>query len=271
MRKVYLDMTEANCTSAFVRDVEVIPAGTTIYSMQTKDKDDTYQRFAVEYDIHFIFDDNVPKLDFYTIPYIDIMAVDSCGGYIGTIGEMSSLDSSAPICYIDRDGKCFLAAESFKDLLKNPKLWKTQLKPYDGIMLFHSKAEAQEKFAFFDIDRLVREELSMNEAIKEYLGQYPAEIRELYGNLRTLIYDSTPQALEEKLWAKLPSYCAGASAVRLIPFKDHINIEARAIASHKDLFAGYNITPKGMLQIYLNQDIPADSLKRIFAETLFAE
>lgn len=269
MRKVYLDMTEANCTSVFVKDAKVIPAGTTVYSMQVKDKNEEYQRFAAEYDIHFIFDDNIPKPDFYTIPYVDIMAVDSCGGYIGTIGEMSGPESDAPICYINKNRSCFLLAENFKELTENPESWKTRLKPYDEIEFFRSKAEAREKYEFPDTDIFFKP--PMEEAIKEYLGQYPAEIQELYGNLRNLIYDSTPQALEEKLWAKLPSYYAGASVVRLIPFKDHINVEARAIVSHKDLFAGYKITPKGMLQIYLNQDLPIDSLKRIFAETLFAE
>ena len=73
---------------------------------------------------------------------------------------------------------------------------------------------------------------------------------------------------EETLWAKLPSYYAGDSFVRLIPFKDHINIEAQAIIQHKEKLAGYKITPNGMVQIYLKQDIPCEVLKQIFAETL---
>jgi len=56
--------------------------------------------------------------------------------------------------------------------------------------------------------------------------------------------------------------------VRLIPFKDHINIEAQAVIQHKEELSGYKITPKGMLQIYLNQDIPTNALKKIFAESL---
>ena len=31
---------------------------------------------------------------------------------------------------------------------------------------------------------------------------------------------------------------------------------------------GYKVTQKGMLQIFLKQDIPADVLKKIFAKTL---
>ena len=55
--------------------------------------------------------------------------------------------------------------------------------------------------------------------------------------------------------------------MRLIPFKDHINIEARAITMHQEELEGYQITPKGMLQIYLKQEIPSEVLKQIFMET----
>ena len=57
--------------------------------------------------------------------------------------------------------------------------------------------------------------------------------------------------------------------MRLIPFKDHINIEARVAIQHKEELAGYKFTPKGMVQIYLKQDIPYEVLKQIFAGTLF--
>lgn len=56
--------------------------------------------------------------------------------------------------------------------------------------------------------------------------------------------------------------------MRLIPFKDHINIEARAAIQHKEELAGYKFTPKGMVQIYLKNDIPFEVLKQIFSETL---
>ena len=108
----------------------------------------------------------------------------------------------------------------------------------------------------------------MNEDVKEYIGKYSIEIRELYEKLRTIVYDSVSQEIEEKLWAKLPSYYAGDAFVRLIPFKDHINIEALGIALHIEELDGYKITPKGMLQIYINQNVPSDILKQIFAETL---
>ncbi|MBP3337872.1 MAG: DUF1801 domain-containing protein [Lachnospiraceae bacterium] len=108
----------------------------------------------------------------------------------------------------------------------------------------------------------------MNEQVNEYIDKYPSEIVDMYHNLRKLIFDSVSSKPEENMWAKLPSYYVGESFVRLIPFKDHINIEAQAIIQHKEELAGYKITPKGMLQIYLKQDIPDEVLKQIFAESL---
>ena len=108
----------------------------------------------------------------------------------------------------------------------------------------------------------------MNEQVKEYIDKYPIEIIGMYNNLRQLIFDCVSCKPEETLWAKLPSYYVGEAFVRLIPFKDHINIEAQAIIQHKEELANYKITPKGMLQIYSKQIIPCEVLKQIFTETL---
>ena len=108
----------------------------------------------------------------------------------------------------------------------------------------------------------------LQSVVKEYLQKYSDEIVDLFMELRSIIYDSVSAEIQEMLWAKLPSYYIGESFVRLIPFKDHINIEAKAILAHREELSNYKITPKGMLQIYLKQDIPVDVLKRVLAETL---
>lgn len=108
----------------------------------------------------------------------------------------------------------------------------------------------------------------MNESVKAYIEKYPGEVVALYDRLRRLIFESASRRPEETLWARMPSYYAGESFVRLIPFKDHINVEAEAIARHEDELADFRITPKGMLQIYVEQDVPTDALKQIFGETL---
>ena len=108
----------------------------------------------------------------------------------------------------------------------------------------------------------------MDEQVKVYVEKYPAEVADMFLALRRLVYDSAPVDVMETMWARLPSYCVGENFVRLIPFKDHINIEARAVVQHRDALSGYKITPKGMLQVFVGQEIPADVLKQVFAETL---
>lgn len=90
----------------------------------------------------------------------------------------------------------------------------------------------------------------------------------MYYAVRQIICDSVSSAPNEVLWAKLPSYYVGEACVRLIPFKDHINIEAKAVPEYRQLLSGYKITPKGMLQIFAGQELPSDVLKKIFAKTL---
>lgn len=108
----------------------------------------------------------------------------------------------------------------------------------------------------------------MNKEVREYIEKFPSEIINMYNILRKLIYDSVLSEPQETLWAKLPSYYVGESFVRLIPFKDHINIEAISIIKHKEELISYKITPKGMLQIFIKQDIPDDVLRKIFKETI---
>ena len=108
----------------------------------------------------------------------------------------------------------------------------------------------------------------MNEQVKKYIDKYPNNIIEMYNTLRKLIFDSVSSEPQETMWAKLPTYYVGESFVRLIPFKDHINIEAKAVLANTEMLSGYKVTPKGMLQIFLKQDIPADVLRKIFVETL---
>jgi hypothetical protein len=108
----------------------------------------------------------------------------------------------------------------------------------------------------------------MNDEIQNYIAKYCDGIQNMFTKLRKLIIQSVHCEVEEKMWAKLPSYYLGGKFIRIIPFKDHINIEAKAIIEHDDQLKQFKITPKGMLQIYLNQDIPENVLNLIFKKTL---
>lgn len=108
----------------------------------------------------------------------------------------------------------------------------------------------------------------MNTDVKNYLEKYPVDIQMLFLELRELIYNAAPQDIEEKLWARLPSYYVGQAFVRLIPFKDHINVEAYAISNYRNELEGLKVTPKSMLQIYPKQFAPSIVLSQVFRDTL---
>ena len=118
MRKVYLDTTQADmCIGVCVNDAEVVLAGTPVNAMSVKHKNSEYLRFAEEYDIQFIFADNVPKVDFYSVPMVDVFAMDSVGGYLGSIGQHTDFEQDIPICYVDADKNCYLMVVNFKNFL----------------------------------------------------------------------------------------------------------------------------------------------------------
>lgn len=108
----------------------------------------------------------------------------------------------------------------------------------------------------------------MNKDVQEYVEKYSVEIKELFRKLRNLVLDSVSDDIEEKLWAKLSSYYVGENFVRLIPFKDHINIEAKTMMQYKEELVDYKMTPKGMLQIFVGQDVPEELLLKVFNESL---
>ena len=108
----------------------------------------------------------------------------------------------------------------------------------------------------------------MNDEIKRYLERYSQDIIDLYIRLRDLIFATGMEEIEEKMWAKLPSYYVGDKFVRLIPFKDHINTEAVGFEGHLEELQKYKFTPKKMMQINPKQVLPMDVLKNVFMETL---
>lgn len=151
MRKVYLDQTVATmCVGVILEDAEIIPAGATISSMSVRHKNAEYQRYAQEYDIHFIFDDDVPVIDFYTIPQVDIFATDSRGGYICSLGEAVDIQSDAPICYIDSDRHCYRIAENGRTFLENVQNWYSLLTPCQDVDFYASLEEAAKDHEFLN-------------------------------------------------------------------------------------------------------------------------
>ena len=107
----------------------------------------------------------------------------------------------------------------------------------------------------------------MKQEIYNYLEKFEEHTRQRFCMLYGLVYESTTGNIDEKLWAKLPSFYVGDNVVRIIPFGDHVNIQAKAVVLHKDELSEYKITPKGMLQIFHNEQVPSEILKVIFEES----
>lgn len=154
MKTVYLDRTTNPQVILILSEKEYTlrNAGTTVYSMSVREKNDEYRRYEEAYDIHFIFDDNVPVIPFYTVPQVDIFAIDGSGGLIGTVGEVTDLKSDDPICYIDQHHHCYLIAKNGKDFLSCVGNWREMLQPYDTVEFFASVEEAKQKHEFLDVD-----------------------------------------------------------------------------------------------------------------------
>lgn len=159
--KKYLDTNKENgCIGVIGSDdegkpIEIILSGTTIYSMPIKYKNE-YTDLESRKKIHFIFDDFIPQIDFYTVPLIDIFAKDNHGGFFGTLGTTIDLDDTkALICYIDKDKNVFKVADCLREFIfefdnVNEDLWFKQ--PMEGITFFNSLEEAKQQFDFIDID-----------------------------------------------------------------------------------------------------------------------
>ena len=136
-------------------DTEILMSGVMIDSMLIEERDENkkeYRRYKENYDIRFIFDDDIPNISFFTIPEFYIIASDSDGGYIGGIGSGFELWSKEPIYYISSELKCYLINKSSKKFMKLPKGWRSSLTPCDKITIYKSKAEAEKYVDFLDIN-----------------------------------------------------------------------------------------------------------------------
>lgn len=177
MRKVYFDRTvNTGCTSVLVKDAEVVPAGATLYVMSAKEDGPEYRRFEKEYDIHFFFEGkNVPDMDspgginFYTIPQVDIFAADGRGGFFGTVGGTTDPEGELPVCYIDRDRKCFMTAVNGRSFLDSAPDWRIERIPAEGIRIFSSRREAAKTEEFiYSYDTVLNH---IEERYREILGE----------------------------------------------------------------------------------------------------
>lgn len=86
----------------------------------------------------------------------------------------------------------------------------------------------------------------IDEKLNKKLNEFSAEIKEMFAQTENIVFNAAPDAVA-KMWAGLPSYYLGERFVRIMPFKDHINVEASALIDCKAQLADYKFTPKNML------------------------
>lgn len=160
--KKYLDMQmQDGCSIGVIgideegKPIEIVQAGTTIYSMPVKYKEQ-YEVIESKNEILVIFDDYIPQVDFYAIPRIDIFARDNYGGYFGTVGNITDIeDLEAPICYIDKNQDAFKVANCLKGFLfPSETINESQkhMEPLLDMTLCNSFQEAKEQFDFINIE-----------------------------------------------------------------------------------------------------------------------
>lgn len=139
--KIYINAEHGNTmnfsdgpTAFFVannneKQQDIIYAGKFVLPMPISDRAEI-SLFSDEYDVCFIFDDNIPNLQFYPVPQLFIFAIDSFGGCFASTNIEMNIEKTAPIYYIEKNFKAHYLSPSLKKFLElvvfNP-LWKKEL------------------------------------------------------------------------------------------------------------------------------------------------
>jgi hypothetical protein len=160
--KLYIDATQHIGISVFYKDepVEITQAGTTVYTMSLKDRNEEYLMLEKQKGLFFIFEDNLPVIDFYTVPRIDIFARDNQSGYLGTVGAISDIeDLNSPICYIDKNRNVFNVANCMRDYLFPAEIIGESIshsEPMKGVTFHSSLQEAKKLYEFIDVEQILK-------------------------------------------------------------------------------------------------------------------
>ena len=154
----YVDLTKTEgCIGLLAENGEtIVLTGVSVNSMPLSVKEregELYADFAAKYGIHFIFDDDIPEIDFYSVPRLDIGARDNDGGFIASVGEPFSLRDPVPLIYISADRKCYLLTKDATEFLSIVSNWKVKLTPYDAVTLYPSKDDARKDYQIIDFEK----------------------------------------------------------------------------------------------------------------------
>jgi hypothetical protein len=106
--------------------------------------------------------------------------------------------------------------------------------------------------------------------VAHYVSLFPSSIQERYLQLVALL-ESNDIYIEPYLWAGVPTFQTSNRYVRFILFKDHININTSLGISILELKPPYKVTPKGMVQLFVDDPIDEAFIKKMFCTVFFIE
>ena len=100
-------------------------------------------------------------------------------------------------------------------------------------------------------------------AVDEYIAQFPAEVQQILNQIRAVIKEAAPDAVE-KISYQMPGFYLNDSLVWFGAYARHIGFypTPAGIAAFQEELAAYK-SSKGAVQFPLNQPIPYDLIARI--------
>jgi len=99
--------------------------------------------------------------------------------------------------------------------------------------------------------------------IDEYIAQFPEEVQQILVEIRALIKEITPEAVE-KFSYQMPGFYLNGMLVWFAGHKNHIGFYPTrvGIQAFKDELSPYKFS-KGAVQLPLNQPIPYDLIRKM--------
>ncbi len=103
------------------------------------------------------------------------------------------------------------------------------------------------------------------ESIEAYIATFPADVQKILQDMRKVIKEAAPQAVE-KISYQMPTFYLEGNLVHFAAFKNHIGFypAPSGIEAFKDDLAKYEGS-KGAIRFPKDQPLPYDLIRRIVA------
>ena len=109
----------------------------------------------------------------------------------------------------------------------------------------------------------MEENKTVYKSIDEYIALYPIDVQEKLQEIREVISESAPDAVEKISW-RMPTFYQFGNLVHFAAFKKHIGFfpGADGIATFQDRFSEYK-SSKGGVQFPFDKPMPLDLVREI--------